>query len=111
MARVALIAQAIILALLALAFALLARGQVPAGTFGLGAVSGLCGPTETHRRLLQQHGFETAWRGSNAIGDRAVLVINAEGFWQLLVTVAGRPAEACIVGSGERLEYSPVGRD
>lgn len=104
--RVALLA-ALFGALVGVLLPLPVCGEAPAPLFTLRPVPLLCGALEDHLRVLDANDFEPSWRGSGGRG-RVVVMVNDQGYWQLLLILDGAPDVACVAAEGQQLDIVPV---
>ncbi|MBX9594907.1 MAG: hypothetical protein K2X46_11110 [Roseomonas sp.] len=72
-------------------------------------MTGLCGLLDDHLRVAEANGFERtlSLAGTGAAG--AIVLVNDELYWMLLLVLPGAPDRACLVSDGIGLEW-PGGR-
>lgn len=72
-------------------------------------MNGLCGLLDDHLRVAEANGFERtlSLAGTGAAG--AIVLVNEELYWLLLLVLPGAPDRACLVSDGIGLEW-PGGR-
>jgi hypothetical protein len=100
-----------ILAMLAVLWALLAAAVAQAPIAAPEQRTMLCGSEAEQLRVLDRERFQPTWRGEARDGGSAVIVVNEEGYWVLLLLFGDAPDRACVASDGPASMSWPAGRE
>lgn len=94
---------------LAIAGVTRALAEMARPLFVVEEMTGLCGLLDDHLRVAEENGFERTLSLAGTGSAGAIVLVNAELYWLLLIVLPGAPDRACLVSDGIGLEW-PGGR-